>query len=146
MLQLEPKHIDSYQEGRDLKIICIVKSGLCRQSNRLNQLFTASYFVSGQPVPNVTWTINDSRAPLESLLGRDCPGSRAGSVMSVRMSVSPPAMVVSTLTSDCLPRLLAGVKLGCRASNNNISPPVKSNLYLKLLGERLENKTFQPLA
>ena len=25
-------------------MICIVKSGLCRQSNRLNQLFTASYF------------------------------------------------------------------------------------------------------
>ena len=136
MLQLEPTHIDSYQEGRNLKIICIVKSGLCRQSSRLNPLFTASFpFLPGQPVPNVIWTINDSVAPLESLLGRECPDSRPGSVMTVRMSVSPPSLVVSTLTSDCLPRLLAGVKLGCQASNNNLSRPVKSNLHLKLLGE-----------
>ena len=83
----------------------------------------------------MTWTINDSPTPLESLLGRDCPGSAPGSVMTVRMSVTPPNTVISTLTSDCVPRLLAGVKLGCEAYNNNISQPVKSNLYLKVRGE-----------
>ena len=39
----DPARIDSYQQGGHLKIICIVKSGLCPHFNRLNPLFTGSF-------------------------------------------------------------------------------------------------------
>ena len=57
------------------------------------------------------------------------------------MSITPPSLVVSRLQSSCIPRNLTQAKLSCIASNNNISVPVSSTIYLNVLG-RLYNTQF----
>jgi len=113
MLLSEPSNIETYQEGGNLQIMCIVKSG--------------------QPTPNVTWTLNDSEMYLNSLTSSMCPGSTDTPIMSVTMSITPPSLVVSRLQSSCIPRNLTQAKLSCIASNNNISVPVSSTIYLNVL-------------
>ena len=56
-------------------------------------------------------------------------------MVSTTMSVTPPSLVVARLESPCLPRTWAGTLLGCEATNNNISNPVRSNIGLDMLGK-----------
>ena len=132
----DPANIDSYQQGGSLKIICMVKSGESRRDwSKVYDLY-----IAGTPLPNVTWTINDSTAAVDSLMARECPRS-GGRMLSVTMSVSPPSLLVSSLSSSCVPRMLAGAKLGCSASNNNISLPARSHIYLNVIGKKGDNCT-----
>ena len=137
LMVTDPANVESYQQGRSLRISCIVKSGQSGHSNTLDPVTHPS--PAGKPSPNITWTINDSQTAVSSLLGRECPGSGGGQVLGTTMSVTPPSLLVSTLTSSCIPRSLAGAKLGCSASNNNISQPARSHLYLKVLGEPFQH-------
>ena len=92
------------------------------------------FSIPGQPSPHVTWSINDSEVLRDSLMMTQCPGSSSPAVQ-VTMSITPPSLVVSRFMSPCLPASLAGAKLSCIASNNNISLPAVSSVYLNVLGE-----------
>jgi len=113
IISTEPSHIKAFEEGGVLKIMCIVKSGI--------------------PTPNVYWTLNKSETLLTSLSKTNCPNRPNTPIISTSMSVTPPSLVVARLESRCLPRSLAGVALGCVATNNNISSPVRSGIVLHMM-------------
>ena len=93
------------------------------------------FFISGLPVPNVIWTINNSKEEFDFLKESHCPNMPSTIMVSTNKSVTPPSLVVARLESPCLPRKLSGTLLGCSATNNNISNPVKSEMKLDMLGK-----------
>ena len=56
-------------------------------------------------------------------------------VLAVSSAQSSPSTLFSRLESPCIPRTWATARLGCTATNNNISQPAHTEVQLKIHGE-----------
>ena len=114
VLSSEPANRAHWQQGGRLTLVCLVRGG--------------------QPTPRLTWALDGSEAEVVKLAGQRCPGQPAAPVLTISTELSPPALLVSRLTSPCIPASLAGANLACSASNNNISRPTAAATWLSVHG------------